>query len=378
MSHIASNNLHVLDLKDYARSIGLAGLAVGPAEPLDTAARRLEERVQKGFAGHYGLVEGSQEKLCHPERLLPGARTIIACALPYLRPVAEPPRDTGELTGRTARFARGRDYHVAIGEKMKLVEEKLKEMFPEAGTRLLHDTGPLMDRAAAQRAGLGWYGRNACFFVEGFGSWVVLGEIVTDVDLPHDEPFEGHKCGSCELCLAACPTGAIEAPFQINMNRCISHLTQMSGFIPRELRPLMGRMIYGCDICQEVCPQNEGVAAGDPADFEPGGLPAAPELVQILEMDRREFDEKLKHTSAGWIGRNRLRRNACVALGNIKEPAGLRPLMKAINDAAPVVRAHAAWALGQLGAPEGLELLRKRLRTEPDPEVRAEIQHALK
>jgi epoxyqueuosine reductase len=365
------------ELRKCAVRAGLAGLAIGPARPLEEAAARLRDRVRKGFAGHYGLTEGSEERFCRPDLLLPGARSLICCALSYLRPSEPDAPARGSLTGVVARFARGRDYHLVLRERLAVVEDRLKELVPGCSTRILCDTGPLMDRAAAMASGLGWAGKNACVFAGESGSWVVLGEIVTDAELPFDEPFRDHLCGSCELCLAACPTGAIVSPFEIDLNRCISHLTQMSGIIPRELRPLMGTMIYGCDICQEVCPQNASAVPGDPSGLEPGPVPAYPDLIGLLEMTQREFESSLKKGSPGWIGRNRLRRNACVALGNLGDPAAVPALLKALHDPSAVVRAHAAWALGRIGEPSALEILRKRLTRERDPDVLDEIRAAL-
>jgi epoxyqueuosine reductase len=367
----------VAELRACASRAGLTGLAIGPARPLEEAARRLRERVAKGFAGHYGLTEGSEERFCRPDTLLPGAKSVICCALSYLRPSEPPAPPPGGLSGVIARFARGRDYHLVMREKLSVVEARLKELVPGCATRILCDTGPLMDRAAALASGLAWAGKNACVFTGEAGSWVVLGEIVTDVELPFDEPSPDHRCGSCELCLAACPTGAIVSPFEIDLNRCISHLTQMSGIIPRELRPLMGTMIYGCDICQEVCPQNAAAVPGDPSDFEPGPVPAFPDLIRLLEMTQAEFETSLKRGSPGWIGRNRLRRNACVALGNIGDPSAVPALLNALHDPSTVVRAHAAWALGRIGDARGLQILQKRLTREPDPDVLEEIRAAL-
>ncbi len=365
------------ELKECAARTGLAGLAIGPARPLEEAAARLRERIERGFAGHYGLTEGSEERFCRPDLLLPGAKSLICAALSYLRPSEPPPPGAESLAGVTARFARGRDYHLVLTEKLAVVEARLREMVPGCCTRILCDTGPLMDRAAALASGLGWAGKNACVFTGDSGSWVVLGEIVTDAELPFDAPSEGHRCGSCELCLAACPTGAIVSPFEIDLNRCISHLTQMSGIIPRGLRPLMGTMIYGCDICQEVCPQNAAAVPGDPADFEPGPMPDYPDLIELLEMTPAQFRDSLKAGSPGWIGRNRLRRNACVALGNIGDPRAVPALLKALHDPSAVVRAHAAWALGRIADPRGLDILRKRLSRETDPYVLEEIRLAL-
>jgi len=363
-------------LKQYARQIGLAGLAVGPAEPYIEAACRLKQRIERGFAGHYGLIQGSEERFCRPDLVIDGARSVISCALSYLRPADDRPPDSQSPRGVVARFARGKDYHKVLNAKLEMVAAKLIELCPGAVTRIIVDTGPLLDRAAASQCGLGWYGKNACIFTGESGSWVVLGEIVTDAELAFDLPQTGHKCGSCELCLSACPTGAIAAPFEINLNLCISHLTQMGGIVPRELRPLMGVMIYGCDICQEVCPQNEGVQPGRAEDFEPGPMPARPDLIELVNISNADFNTSIKRSAAGWIGRNRLRRNAIIALGNLKNPDAAPALKNALRSRSGMIRAHAAWALGRLG-PEQVPVLESRLRYEDDPDVILELQQAL-
>lgn len=366
------------ELKSLAQSVGLAGLAIGPAAPLVEAAERLRERIARGYAGHYGLVEGSEEKFCHPEALLEGARSIIACALPYRRGVEPEPRQPGELLGLSARLARGRDYHIVIREKMEIVAGRLQELAPGARTRILHDTGPLLDRAAAHASGLGWYGKNACFFVPRFGSWVVLGEIITDVDLPHDPPIVEDHCGDCALCMSACPTGAIRSPYQVDLNRCVSHLTQMGGIVPRELRHFMSNMVFGCDICQEVCPQNDNSEPASSLSFEPGAMPASVDLIRLLNMTKSEFEQTLKTSSAGWIGRNRLRRNACIALGNLREPAALPTLRDILlRDDSHIVRAHAAWALGEIATEEAFAALEDCASRETNPEVLEELRESL-
>ena len=178
--------------------------------------------------------------------------------------------------------------------------------------------------------------------------------------------------------MAACPNEAIAAPGQVNIHRCISHLTQMSGIILRPLRRSMGRMIYGCDICQEVCPQNAGALPGNPADFEPGPMHAAPGLIALLQMSKAEYAATLRHGAAGWIGRNRLRRNACIALGNLKDASSVPALARALlRDRSPMVRAHAAWALGEIGGEEARDALRLAKRHETDPDVTGEIDAAL-
>lgn len=363
-------------LKDYGHRIGLE-VAIAPAVHLELAEGRLKERVAKGLAGHYGLLEGSWEKFCHPERLLPGARSIICTALSYQPPKEEPAPEGSLLEGTVARFARGRDYHRVLHAKLEDMGAYLRQIHPQAQFRALVDTGPLLDRASAEASGLGWFGRNACIITERRGSWVVLGELVTDIDIQPDTASSGHRCGSCQLCISACPTGALVGEFELDISLCISHLTQMRGIVPRHLRPLMGTTVYGCDICQEVCPQNAPALPGNSEDFHPGPLNARVDLIRLLLMSEQDFRQTLKASTAGWIGRNRLRRNACIALGNLRNPAAVESLGDALLDGSAMVRAHAVWALGQIGTPEAREKVRQIQAREKDPAVLLEIAEVI-
>jgi epoxyqueuosine reductase len=247
----------------------------------------------------------------------------------------------------------------------------------------------MVDRAAAQRSGLGWYGKNTNILTKGWGSWVFLAELVTTLPLDPDPPT-GANCGRCEVCLHACPTKAFVAPGVLDNRRCISYLTiELRGAIPLELRPLIGNHIFGCDICQEVCPVNQRVearlrAAGrlsgarEPLAFRPRvGIGSSPALIELLALDDQGFRARFRHSPIKRAKRRGLLRNVCVALGNSGDAAAVPALARALGDHEPLVRRHAAWALGRLGGAHAREALEAARAREQEPEVRAEIACAL-
>jgi epoxyqueuosine reductase len=240
------------------------------------------------------------------------------------------------------------------------------------------DTGPLLDRALAQRAGLGWFGKNTMLITRaGYGSYVFLGEVLTDLVLEPDPPMKG-SCGQCRICLDECPTGAIVAPFVVDARRCISYLTiELRGWIPRELRPLMGTWVYGCDICQDVCPHNTLVRTGVHAEFAPRRDVAFPDLLELLHIDERTYQERFRHSAIKRAKRQGLRRNAAVALGNLGDSRAVPALVRALDDGDPIVRGHAAWALGRIGGAEAHDALRRLAQRETDPEVLVELNAAM-
>jgi epoxyqueuosine reductase len=287
------------------------------------------------------------------------------------------PNPLTAIRGRVARYAWGRDYHEVIGARLKLVASWLVEnAAASTRPRVFVDHGRMVDRAAAQRAGLGWYGKNTNILSRSHGSWILLAEVLTDVELAPDQPLRA-TCGSCQRCLDACPTGALIAPGVLDNGRCISYLTiELRGAIPLELRPLVGSWVFGCDVCQDVCPVNrKAVPAGHP-EYDAGeGIGPAPELLELLELDEVAFHERFRRTPIDRTKRRGLLRNAAVALGNLGDRRAIPGLARALEDADPIVRGHAAWALGRIGGSQAA--LRSRLDAEPDADARLEIQLAL-
>src|SRR3989440_3048863 len=380
-------------IKEYARVVGFDAVGVPRAEPFAEARAVLRERIAAGhFSGLSWFTAERADFSSDPRNLLPTARSIISLAMSY-RPqgLAQGDAGVGEKgspRGCISAYAWGRDYHAVLKERMERVVVFMRDACgPAQQARTLVDTARILDRAAARRAGVGWVGKHTNVITRAAGSYVFLGEILTELVLAPDEPLRTN-CGSCDLCLRACPTGAIVAPYVVDSNRCISYLTiEHRGAIPRALRPLMGNWIFGCDLCQEVCPPNlrPGVpaheefrlGAADPAPEQDGASPGTPELIPLLTISPEEFRRRFGRTPVKRAKREGLQRNVAVALGNSGDPAAVPALAHALREAAPLVRAHAAWALGRIGGADAAEALRSALALEPDGKVRAEIEAAI-
>ncbi len=407
-------------IKDYAYSLGFDSVRITTAEAFPEAEHIIKERIAEGLMeGLPWFTAERTEVSCHPDALLPNAQSIIALAVCYLSEQPEAELETGSLRGRISRYAWGDDYHEIIKPKLQQFADWLREyarnkIGETLETRLFVDTGRMVDRAVAQRAGLGWYGKNTNILTKGWGSWVFLAEIVTNLPLRPDEPLKAN-CGSCEICLHACPTKALPHPYELDNTRCISFLTiELRGSIPLELRPLMGNLIFGCDICQEVCPVNKLVERrlAMPERTEAQRLPvtnikrkstiqdtnatipqlnfhphdefrprltvgSCPELIPLLSLTEEQFRERFRRSPIKRTKRRGLLRNVCVALGNIGDPQAVPALIGALHDEEALVRGHAAWALGRIGGEQALKALHEALDSEQDREVQKEIKYAL-
>lgn len=365
-----SGNL-TAQLKRKAIDLGFSAVGVAPAAALGFAEEAIKERVKSGRLKDYGFGGKPAERFTHPETLVPGAKSMVVVAWDYL---TEQTAEEGEgPKGRIARFAVGRDYHSVVERKLRELGGWLTEQVPSARYTTCVDTGPMIDRAAAREAGVGSYGKHASIITHKSGSWVVLGEMVTDVELENDDPAPMEECGGCEICMRACPSGAIVCPFVIDQTKCISHLTQMKGFIPRALRLLIGSRIYGCDICQESCPKNINIP---PKKGDEAIIPHSPFLIPLLNITQEVFDRLIGPTAVSWIGRTRFRRNVAIAIGNSGDTSAVSELTKSLSDPDPIVRGHAAWALGQIGGDNACSALRKASETEIDERVIEEMEEA--
>ncbi len=346
------------------------------AEDRAVALRRIDDGLMDGLPW---FTKSRVSRGTDPEKLLPGARSIICLGLNYY----PGPEDAAAAdAGQVARYARGRDYHRLMKRRMRHLVIALSEhpMLPDAdvSARWFVDDGPMLDRAAAVRSGLGWFGKNGNVLNPAFGSWLLLGQIITNVPLTPDAPLS-KSCGQCARCIPACPTNAIVAPYIVDNRRCISYLTiEHKGAIPHSLRAGIGNWVFGCDVCQEVCPVNRKAKAANDPNFGRRDLSAL-DLIELLEMTEDEFRARFAGAPIMRAKRVGMQRNACVALGNVGDASAVPALARALSasgEEAPLIRQHAAWALGRIGGPAAQAALASRWNTERDEAVLSEIRQA--
>jgi epoxyqueuosine reductase len=367
-------------LKAWALEAGFdrAGVAhLAPLEHGEALVRWLERGDQAGMDYLGRRIEARLD----PSRIFAGARSVLCVALQY-HPLdredgERQPEPSGDLWRRVARYARGKDYHEVVGERLRVVEERVRQAFPGCETRRYVDTGPVLERELAARAGIGAVGKNTMLLHPEGGSWFLLGELFLSLDLDPDRPL-ADLCGSCTLCLDACPTGALAEPYRLDANRCISYWTiEHRGALPEEARRRVGGWVFGCDVCQEVCPWNAEPAPAVHPEMELPPERGELTLARLLRLPREEYVERFRGSPMKRAKLEGLQRNAAVAMGNRRESRHVGPLAEALRDGVPLVRGHAAWALGRIGGEEAVASLEAALAAEGDEEVRREIGSAL-
>lgn len=367
------------EVKGMATDAGFDLVGIAPAEPLRDAEAATLGWLRDGMAAGMGWITEERVRLsCDPVRLLPGARSIITLAQQYPGQVDAGSTEDGVPRGRIARYALGEDYHDFLLPRMRrLVDAIASAVGRRPAARLFVDSSPLSERAVAVRSGLGWFGKNGCLLTR-HGSWLLLAEIVTDLELRPDEPLRG-DCGGCQICMDRCPTGAIVAPYMVDARRCISYLTiEHRGAIPIDLRPLMGDRIFGCDVCQEVCPHNRVPREVEEPAFAPGnGVGIRPALLPLMSLDGPGFKALFRDSPVSRAKRRGLLRNVAVALGNSSDAVAMPALMAALEDPEPLVRSHSSWALGRIGGTPARAALERALAIELEDEVRVEMRSAL-
>jgi epoxyqueuosine reductase len=388
-SSAAAGHFSALELANRVRAAGqeLGFVRVGFAaiDPLQLGAERLSAWLSAGRHAEMAyLVDGPRHD---PRQLLSEAKTLIAVALAYPASAGLVPlrraEDGPPLTGIVARYARGEDYHDVMRRKLRRLADALANLLGRPVlARHCVDTAPLLERAAAERAGLGFAAKSTMTIIPGVGSYVMLGELLVDAEIEADAPM-APRCGTCRLCLDACPTGAIVDAHVVDARRCISYLTiEHSGPIPRDLRPLLGARVFGCDVCQDVCPFNAS-AEGKPSapELQPRSNLTAPDLIGLLELGSARYRQLVKGTALRRTHRAQLARNAAIALGNSKDERAVIPLARAVAaHSSGLVRGHAAWALAEIGAPAreyALQVLTCASEHDADAFVREEAALAL-
>ena len=355
-----------------ARQAHLLGFPLAGSAPLGALDRRpfLERWLAEGRAGEMDYLGRRMAERMDPRTAFPWARSIVSLAYPY-RPPPLPAGDwRAELRGRIAAYALGVDYHDRVRALLERLIERLGDVFPDARFHPYVDTGPVLEREWAARAGLGWIGKNTLVLHRSAGSYFFLAELLTDLSIDA-VPLPVDHCGTCTRCLTACPTGALEA-YAMDPRRCISYLTiEHRSAIPRELRPHLANWIFGCDLCQQACPWNAGASDTDAAEA------LTPRLPPLLELDAAAFRARFGRTAVARAKRRGLLRNVAVVLGNSENPEAVPPLAAALLDPEPLVRGHAAWALGRLGGAAARHSLEAARARETDPGAAAEIEAAL-
>ena len=332
-------------IKQQAHAIGFELVGIAPAAPVD-GFDRLREWLDNGFAGEMAYMHRHAQALRHPASILPEVRSVVMVGMNYKTVGSGQPVLGG---ARVARYAQGEDYHDVLREKLKGLLVWIRQEAPGCRGRAVVDTAPLLERDFARRAGLGWFGKNTMLLNKRLGSYFFLGALLLDFELKPDAPHETSHCGTCTACLDACPTKAFPAPGQLDSRRCISYLTiELRGPIVEELREPMGNWVFGCDICQEVCPWNHKAPVSEQPAFQPRPDLESLDLRELLGLSDAEFKQRFQGTALTRPRRRGLLRNAAIALGNRGDPAAVPALQKALADVEPLVREAAAWALKQI------------------------------
>lgn len=367
------------ELKDQASLLGFDLVAVARAEP-PPHADALDPWLAAGHAGEMAYLARNAAKRQEPRRVVSEARSIVVVGIHYR--VFEPDASiwNDQSRGQISRYAWGADYHDVLEPKLRQLQVWLEERVGRAQIgRSYVDTGPVLERPVGVAAGLGFQGKNTMLIHPRQGSWFFLGEIVVDVELAYDDAEVAGGCGSCSRCQVACPTQAFVGPYVLDARRCISYLTiELKGPIPRELRPLMGNHIYGCDVCQEVCPWN--IKFGQFArseELQARDDRVAPLLLELIGLDDEGFRERFRGAPIKRTKRRGLLRNVAVALGNWGDAAAIPALARALDDHEPLIRGHVAWALGRIGGVAAQIIVEARSQIETDSWVQEELVLAL-
>jgi epoxyqueuosine reductase len=335
-----------------------------------------QDWLRRGFAGEMKYLDRREEAYSHPRHVMPAVRSVIMLAANYR---TADPLPAEASTSRVSRYAwNDGDYHSLMRDRLEKLANFLHAQRPGCRTRAIVDTAPLLERDFARAAGLGWFGKNTMLINKRQGSWLFLAGLLTDLELEPDAPHESSHCGTCTRCLEACPTDAFPEPYVLDARKCISYLTiELKGPIPAELRQGIGDWLFGCDICQDVCPWNKKSPRKNDVAFRPRADLNPAELIPLLALDEIAFERTFGQTALSRPGRAGVLRNAAIVLGNERDERSVPPLSRVLGDAEPVLRGAAAWALGQIGGPRAHAALKSRLAVEDNAAVLSEIEQAL-
>ncbi|SFG26703.1 epoxyqueuosine reductase [Halobacillus alkaliphilus] len=360
----------------YSKEIGIDKIGFASADVFGELKARLKRQEALGYQS--GFEKGDVDERTDPGRLLPGAQSIISIAMAYPSKMHDAPKSRkGDRRGLFCRASWGEDYHTVLRDRLNKLGAYLQELFPDVELKSMVDTGELSDRAVAERAGIGFSGKNCAIITPEFGSYVYLAELVTNIPFAPDEPVQ-EGCGDCNICVDACPTGALVQGGQLNAQRCIAFLTQTKDFLPDEFRSKIGNRLYGCDTCQTVCPINRKKDFHHHEEFEPDPEVVKPKLTPLLSISNRQFKEKFGFISGSWRGKKPIQRNAILALAHYRDETSISELIRLMNeDPRPVIRGTAAWGLGKIGTVDCFTAIKDAMINEKDEQVIYEMEKGL-
>jgi epoxyqueuosine reductase len=365
-------------IKEKALEIGFDLVGISPVGPFPES-QFFKEWLSKGFNGEMKYMERNSERREDVRRVFPEARSVISCGLNYNTEYPYSINRVDKQRGWISRYAWGDDYHEVIKDRLSKLLGFIREVSPVEVKALIYvDTGPVLERVYGRYGGIGWIGKNTCLINQKIGSWIFIGEMITNLELNYDSPVPD-RCGTCRRCIDACPTGALVKPYVLDSRLCISYLTiELRGKIPVELREKVGNNVFGCDICQDVCPWNRRAKFSRETSFLPREGLFNPELSSLLELaEEEDFKKVFRKSPVKRAKRGGFIRNVLVAMGNSGNKRFIPHVKRLLKDADPLVRAHAVWALWKLEGKDALETIKGLLAKEHDPMVREEILNVI-
>jgi epoxyqueuosine reductase len=383
MSNVKYKVIYMANIKEfqeqlieYSKEIGIDKIGFTTADPFIQLKERL--KLQQNLNYQSGFESEDLDARTDAKKTMSEAQSIISIALAYPNKMTGAPKNKkGETRGIFCRSSWGEDYHRVLKRKMVELEAYILLHFPNEKVQSMVDTGALVDRAVAERAGIGWSGKNCSIITPEFGSYVYLGDIITSIPFFPSTPIED-QCGECTKCIDICPTGAIVGPGQLNAKHCVSFLTQTKEMIPLEFRERIGNRIYGCDSCQTICPINKGLDFHLHEEMEPDPETVKPLLRSLLNVSNREFKTKYGYLSGSWRGKNPIQRNAIIALAHFKDESAVDDLKQLVKqDPRPVIRGTAVWAISKIEGEKSKSYLENCLLTENEDIVIEEIKNAI-
>ena len=367
---MSSINEKTLRIENFAKELGFDGFGVTRALP-SKSIKNYKEWLNLDYQGEMSYMRRNTEKRSSLDMVLSGVQSVVCLRTNYLTEDKDMSFVNEKKRGDVSLYALNEDYHKVLIQRHQKLEEKIKEEFGGCQTKIYIDTGPILEKPLAQSAGLGWVGKHTNLITEHIGSYYFISEILVDVPLKVSEPSLD-QCGTCRSCIDICPTKAIVAPYILDSRKCISYLTiELKGVIPLEFRKAMGNHIYGCDDCQIVCPWNSFAVKTDEESFR--ARDGSFQLIELMRLDDEAFRKRFKNSPVKRTKRRGLLRNVAVALGNSDDPFAVSPLIDALSDHEPLIRAHVVWALGELIGEKALPILNKNLKNEEEQIVKDEI-----